>query len=60
MAGGLNVRNREIEYDDRIRKFLLGHLARVSNVFWKDDRFVFIIKSESKISPSHNLYLLTR
>lgn len=33
MAGGLNVRNREIEYDDRIRKFLLGHLARVSNVF---------------------------
>lgn len=53
MAGGLNVRNREIEYDDRIRKFLLGHL--VSNVFWEDDRFVFIIKSESKISPSHNL-----
>lgn len=69
VAGGVNVQQLQkivklnSRYDDRVRKFLLGHPARVSNAFSEDDRF---IKSESFYTPifrkssrttfSHNLY----
>lgn len=64
VAGGVNVQQRQkivklnSRYDDRVRKFLLGHPARVSNAFSEDDRFydkirIVLYAHLSKIFENH-------
>lgn len=64
VAGGVNVQQLQkivklnSRYDDRVRKFLLGHPARVSNAFSEDDRFydkirIVLYAHLSKIFENH-------